>query len=461
MPNAVLTRLVEERAEQVSFIDGLLCRVETESRDLVDAERSNLQAARQRIQEIDEQRTPLEEFESLREISAESTRLAYGGGSRSTGNGAGSTPEGGTSRGLGTSGVPRAYRTAGEFVVDVIKARGYPAESIEPDQSAAQRVAAALGVEARAVEKMTTAETPGLLPEVIVGEILNDLDEARPFVNSIGAKPLAGIPGRTFGRPFISQHTLVGEQLAEKTELPSRALKVDSLEFRKRTFGGVVNISRQDIDWTSPSAWDALLADLQAEYGADTDDVAAAALADSITQEVPVVGTNLEAWVRALYAAASMAVTGGGTMRASARRLPNVIWTSVDMWATLGATITAARLKQAVAGGNTSNGPTSFSGDILDIPRIMVPGMPEGTVIIGRKEKTEFYEQRIGILSAVEPRIFGVEVAYGGYAAFGTLDPTAFAKLTADGGGGGTSVTASGTGQDAAVTASGTAPTGP
>ena len=50
-------------------------------------------------------------------------------------------------------------------------------------------------------------------------------------------------------------------------------------------------------------------------------------------------------------------------------------------------------------------------------------------MIVGTRNGTEFYEERIGVLSAVEPAILGVEVAYGGYAAFGTPDPTMFAKV--------------------------------
>ena len=77
MPNPVLVRLMDERAAQVDFIDGVLTRVESESRDLVDAEKANLSAARERIAAIDAQREPLESFESLRSVSEESTRIAY------------------------------------------------------------------------------------------------------------------------------------------------------------------------------------------------------------------------------------------------------------------------------------------------------------------------------------------------------------------------------------------------
>ncbi|MGM2755217.1 hypothetical protein ACS2QP_28185, partial [Bacillus cereus group sp. Bce019] len=76
-----------------------------------------------------------------------------------------------------------------------------------------------------------------------------------------------------------------------------------------------------------------------------------------------------------------------------------------------------------------ASSPTAFDGDILDIKRVMAPGLPAGTMIIGRSSQAEAYEERIGLLQAVEPSILGVEVAYGGYFAFGVLDATAFAKV--------------------------------
>lgn len=424
MTNAVLARLLDERTNQVTFIDNLLSHIETEGRDMVDAERANLTAARERIGQIDAQREPLEQFESLRSVSEESARLAYAGGATQR-----------EQRPAGAQAPQVTYSTAGEFVVDLIRARGYPGQHVEPDPSARARVEAAMGrslasVEQRAVDAMTTADTPGVLPKPIVGQVLGELDGARPFVSSIGVRPLAGTPGKTFSRPYIAQHTDVGEQLAEKTQLASRALSILSMDFTKQTYGGVVNVSRQDIDWTSPSAWDILLRDLQNVYAADTDDAAAAAFATAVTQSVEVGGaSDLAAYTQALYAAATQAATGNNTQRASALRLPDTIWASIDMWGLLGGMVAAARITTGGAVPASGNVTSFQGGDLLTVPQIIVPGFPTGTLIVGRRTATEFYEERIGVLSAVEPAILGVEVAYGGYAAFGTPDPTMFCKV--------------------------------
>jgi len=139
----------------------------------------------------------------------------------------------------------------------------------------------------------------------------------------------------------------------------------------------------------------------------------------------------LAGWAGALYEAASLAYKGAG-------RLPNHIWTSLDMWATMGAIVDSSRLSMRNASGNSSLGDSSvtdFGGNVFDLPRTVVPDFPDKTIIVGVTSKTEFYEQRIGLLSAVEPRLLGVEIAYGGYIAYGTLDPNAFAKIAAPAGG--------------------------
>lgn len=426
--NPVLQRLLDQRAEQETFIDQLLGRVVEEDRDLVEAETNNLTAARERIAKIDEQIKPLEEFEEARaahQSNAPAAPEPDQGDQRDQGRDSGRRQQ------LGVRQRPVAYRSRGAFVVDYIRAHGYRGANLAPDPAAQQRIAAAMETRA-AAPNQTTDETPGLLPEPIVGQILTDLDASRPFVESVGALDMASIPGKVFTRPHVTQHTQVGQQAAEKGELSNRQFKVEGIPFTKDTFGGWLNVSRQDIDWTSPSAWDALLTDLQLEYGADTDDFAAGAFAEGVTQTVAAASDSLEDLITALYQAAALAAKGGADAprRATALRLPNHIWVSLDQWATLGAAIDSVR---ALVMGSSSPGdtsPTTFAGSILDIPRTMVPGLPDGSLIVGRTQLFEFYEERIGVLSAIEPKVLGVEVAYGGYAAAGFLDATAFAKVT-------------------------------
>lgn len=428
MGNAVLDRLEDDQRKQFDFIQQLLDRVEADKREMVDAERQNLEAARKRITELDEQIQPLREFEKTRAEHEETLKQVMRPPAEDDGDDGQSGQRQTGQRRLDGAGAQRpfAYRSAGAFLVDLLRSRGIMQDQqgrrLGPDQTAAERIN-------RAVDNQTTADTPGLLPTPIVGQVVNLIDASRPFITSLGgAKPMGGIPGKNFERPKITQHSVSGKQTAEKTQLPSRKMKIDPLLFSKETHGGTVDVSRQDIDWTSPAAWDILVNDLADVYALDTEATAADAFADSVTTNTTAVATaDLAGWAAALYAAAGQCYAGGN-------RLPDRLWCSVDMWGVMGPLVDVARIMlpsvNNANGAAGSSGLTQFGGYVLDLPRIVVPSFPDGTMIIGPSAMYEVYEETIGLLSVVEPSILGVEVAYGGYIAYGTLEEKAFAKIT-------------------------------
>ena len=239
---------------------------------------------------------------------------------------------------------------------------------------------------------------------------------------------MGGIPGTQFTRPKISQHVAVGQQGGEKTVLPTQPMKVDSVPFVKQTWGGTVDISRQDIDWSSPAAWDILIRDLADVYAIQTETAVANAFDAAATGVGPAVASaDLAGWATALYAAAAASYQYG-------KRMPDRIWVSLDMWAALGALTDVARIVLP-SGGNSdtaagSSSLSTFSGDVLGLPRIVVPTLPSGTCIVGPSSLYEVYEEVIGLLSVIEPSILGVQVAYGGYVAQGGLAEPAFVKVT-------------------------------
>ncbi len=425
MSHAVLQRLRGEKQACLDFVARTLDQAETGQRDLSDTEQETLKAQRERIGQLDPQIAQLEEFEQIRSQdrqTAETYRAAASGQQSQA-------PAGGQQRQSATYTEPRPteYRTAGEFLADGWKAKN------RSDQGALDRLAGA-GVRLEggqlvraALPHTTTAETPGLLPVPIVGEIMRNIDAARPFISSIGAKDLGGIPGSSFKRPYVSGSVTVGKQTAEKTEVSQGQFKVDSVTFSKDTYGGWTNVSRQDIDWTSPGVWDALLTDFMEIYGIKTEQAAATAFSTAVTavtgtKAAVVASPTMNELVRGLYQAASAAYQGAG-------RLPDGIWVSLDQWALIGPLIDTLKLNSNGTGGGDSS-ISSFTGNLLDVPRVVVPSLPAGSIIVGVKSRTEVYEDRIGFLSAVEPRVLGVELAYGGYMACGTLKPSAFAKVT-------------------------------
>lgn len=416
--NPVLDRLRAERGKQVEIMDGLLAQVESETRDLVDAEKRNLEASRDRIKELDEQIEPLEQFEALRGTAQETTQHFRP-----------SAPAADGSMAARTNPREYEYRTAGQFLAD-----GWNAVNKNDEHARGRLESTGVKIESgmlvrAAAPHTTTAETPGLLPVPIVGEIMKNIDAARPFISSIGAKDLGGIPGTSFKRPIITQSVTVGKQSAEKAEVEDGQFKVGSIDFTKDTYGGWTNVSRQDIDWTSPGVWDALLSDFMEQYGLQTENAAVDAFATAVVQvtntdAVDPLAPTVNEYILGLYEAASLAYAGSG-------RLPDAIWVSLDQWVTLGAKIDQLKSANNGTGGGDS-AIASFAGNLLNVPRIVVPSLAAGSVIVGVKSRTEVYEDRIGFLTAVQPRVLGVELAYGGYMANGTLKPAAFAKVTFD-----------------------------
>jgi hypothetical protein len=441
MTNAVvrspmLNQLYNERDQLVDFVERTLTGAADAKRDLSDTESETLTKHRERIGKLDAQIKPIEEFEAARDAGDRAAGTYRPSNSNPYDGNTGQGGSAGQSLGAATT-APRAgdYRSAGQVIVDQLRAAPRSKGGHDDTGARDRLIGAGLRVngeqdQARAVANQITSDTPGILPVTIVGGIVNDIDTRRPFITSLGARDMGNIPGKVFSRPKITQHVLVGEQLTEKTELASRKMTISGVDFTKKTYGGVVDISRQDIDWTSPSAWDALLTDLEGVYAKETENAAADAFAASVVSTAIEVGgtgaaSTFQQWATALYAAAAQAYAG-------VEELPNHIWASLDMWATLGPVIDQWTRQVSSDGRRPAAGassPASFDGNVLDFPRTVVPSFPSGTLIVGVKEKAEVYEDRIGLLTAVEPRLLGVEVAFGGYMASGTLDADAFAKV--------------------------------
>lgn len=446
-----LASLYAERQDIEAFMERTVAGAMTGGpdggrRDLSQTEQETLSRSRTRIGELDAQIKPLEEFEALRSAGDTANRNYRPTPAAQPGDGAGRV-------GMGAQTNVRAhnYRSRGEVIVDQLRAAPQMLGG-NSDQDARERLLSAGVIYAgiadadiavarahardaanrlandptQARVTQVTADTPGILPVPIIGQVMSDVDAARPFINSVGAQSLA-FAGETFKRPLITQHSAVGKQTTQATTtgMGSQKLTIGSVTFTKETWGGYLDVARQDIDWTSPAAWDAIVNDLQEQYALQTENAAADAFAAAVPaatagSTVATGAQPLSAWINALYAAASTAYTGGG-------RLPDTIWQSLDMWSTLGPLIDSQVATNQQPGKSEIS---TFVGELLRLPRIVVPSMPNGTLVLGAKRWTEVYEERIGLLTAVLPSVLGVQIAYGGYVAYNTLKPAAFGRVT-------------------------------
>jgi len=258
--DAMLARLQAELDERRTFMDGLVEAAETSGRDLTAEESELYNRTRDRMRDIANQMAPLQEGARIAIESRTRTQELVGMYQNARG--------------------PQAkveYRTPGSYVADLYFAQ-LGDEAARNRQDVFHRVAA----------HQTTADNPGLLPESIVTPIVNYVDLARPLVNAIGPLDL-GSGAWSYAR--VTQHTQVAKQAGEKTELASRKMLITKTALGADTFGGYVNVSKQDINRTSPAILDMVINDLAGQYAIETEEETADVLW-AAAQTGPVIPTG-------------------------------------------------------------------------------------------------------------------------------------------------------------------------
>jgi hypothetical protein len=389
--DALLTRLQGEIEERSTFIDNLVEAAETETRDLTEQEMDLLTRSRERIVELNAQVGPLREAAQIAVDSRARIALITRVAPRED---------------------PPEYRSAGSYALDMWRAG-------LGDQGARER----LDLFNRAAAHQTTGDNPGLLPEQILGPVVNFVDQSRPVVMALGPRQL---PGGSWSRPVVTAHTRVGPQTAEKTELVSQKMTVGKIPVTPKTYGGYVNVSRQDVDWTQPAIMDLVISDLAAQYAIETEtatvqDLNAAATAGPT---LPTGAPTPEEVAGAFWAAAGSvynAVYGAGRL---------IAVTGPDMLALLGPLFPPVNPTNAQSAGLTASGfGTGAVGSIAGIPVYVTADMPANTLIVMSTAAAECYEERVGALQVVEPSVLGIQVAYAGYFANLTIQPEGIIKI--------------------------------
>jgi len=411
--DALLENLRAQLDEARNGITALTQRAADENRDLNDAEQHNFDAYRTQIEGLQPRIDQLAAVQRSYDASASAIASVVDG----NGNSGVATLQ----RAEAPDYLQRTYPTAGAWVVDYLMSRAPGGIDVSSEQRAAARDRIQ-----RAVANQTTADNPGLIPEPIIGPVINFIDNRRPVWNTFTQRPITA--GPLFYRPRVTQHTLVGPQTAEKTELPSRKMLVERVPVTVATYGGVVDISLQDIQWSNPSIMQAIIDDLRAQYVLQTEGVAAGLLnttgdANTITAD----SADAQGLIKALYDASAAVFTGIGL-------LPTHVAMSVDVWARIGS-LTDAGGRPIFPSMGPANAPgmmnaTSLNGSVVGLIPVVSSGLPADTLIVYRADALEGWEQLIGVLQVTEPRLLGTEVAYAGFAASLALSADAAVSIT-------------------------------
>jgi len=398
--DAMVSRLSTEIEERRAFQDRLVEAATDAGRDMNEQEMELYERASERIGELGKQLGPLQEGVRIASDSARASReLAAAYGEARSGGGRPSQVE---------------YRSAGAFIMDKWQAG-----------AGLEEAKARLAVYERAAAHQTTADNLGVIPEPVVGQVINRIDNARPLVSALGPQ---GVPGGMFKRPRVTQHTLVGKQSAEKTELASRKLLITELPVSMSTYGGYVNVSRQNIDWSSPQIMDIVVNDLASEYAIVTEQVTCAALEAVATVQTPGLAAastpaEVSAAIWKAAGASYAAMQGAGNL---------ILAVAPDAMGLIGPLFAPVNPTNSQSSGfNAGSFGTGPMGAISGITVVMSAGLTPTTMLVVNTAAAEVYEQRIGTLQVTEPSVIGVQVAYAGYFAPLVLDAAGVIKIDA------------------------------
>ena len=312
---------------------------------------------------------------------------------------------------------PRNFKlpSASEFIAATFQGGGVLAEMNSRIQAAAPNI--------------TTADTPGILPEIITGTVYDGLNPIRPFVSAIGAKAMPQ-SGATFRRPVITVRPVVTQQpTGQLNPLDPSTVTVANNNVNKLTFGTYVTMSEQDLDWTDPASINIVLNQLAIAYGQATDNYAVDTCHAAITQTSSVADTSDPAdWIAAIY-------DGARQISASSNYLPTHMVVTPATWAALGALVdTTGRPVFPQIGAMNAPGELSaanWNGNPLGLVLVVDKNAPGSFMghAAGPAAGFEFFEMQKGAISVDVPSTLGRTIAYRGYAASFMADATKFVKF--------------------------------
>jgi len=379
--DAMLSRFQAELEERRTFMDGLVEAAESAGRDLSAEEMDLYTRARDRMTLVAGQMVPLQEGARIAIEARARTAELVGAYEQA--------------RGPGGHAAPVEYRSAGAYVAEMYYAQ-------LGDETARNRLEAYHRVAAH----QTTADNPGLIPEQIVQPIVNYIEVTRPLIASVGPVDLGG---GAWSYARVTQHTQVGKQAAEKTELPSRKMTVTKTPLGADTYGGYVNVSKQDINRTSPAILDMVITDLAQQYGIETEAAMGALMVAGSTAgpAIPAAPTALDI-SKAIWSAAGLvfaATKGQGR---------TIVAVSPDMLGLIGPLFPALNPTNAIAAMSAADIANGAIPSLSGLSSLMSAGLVAGTVLVYSTAALKAFEYKYGNLQVVEPSVWGVQVGYAG-----------------------------------------------
>jgi HK97 family phage major capsid protein len=403
--DAQIAQYQKEIEERSAFIEGTTANARDGERDLTPTELELIKDSQKRIEAVEEQLKVLENAQGVQMRARQRADDLQ----RAMSNMRSQVDKGEVE-----------YRSAGAWMSDQIQAHNGNREALQR-----------LEIYTRAAAHQKTTDNAGVVPDPILGPVIDFIDATRPLVSLIGPRE---IPGGTFYRPRVTQGTVVDLQGAagvlgtdEKVELDSQKMTITRLTATVKTYGGYVNVSRQNIDFSSPQIMDIVINDLAARYAKKTEAAVGIELTASTTAAVGYGASPTAATVSAaIWTAAG---TAWGVTQGEGRV---VLAIAPDRLGVFGPLFAPVNPQNAQSTGFLASGfGQGVVGQISGVPVVVSSGLTSGQAFVFSTAAIEVYEQRIGTLQATEPSVLGVQVAYAGYFTTLTIDDDAIIELTA------------------------------
>lgn len=270
----------------------------------------------------------------------------------------------------------------------------------------------------------TSDLVPGLLPQIIVGPILDRIAAKRPVWLALADRTMPSLSNK-FERLRITQHSAVGKQTAELADLTTQQFKVSMEDVTKDTYGGWANLSRQIQDWSSPGALAMIVEDLAANVVLQSEVRASADLVKVATpNKFEIAGMSGKDVNTGIYGAAAKVYLANPVDRVA----PDRVFMDPAMWAAIGSASddSGRPLFPAMDGRNalgsfTPADPTT--GNFSGLRVVVGPYLPLNTLIVGASRAIEVYEDQRGMIQVQEPSVLGTQIAAYAYLATYTAQP--------------------------------------
>ena len=279
-----------------------------------------------------------------------------------------------------------------------------------------------------AAPDVTTADTAGLLPEILVQPVYNNFVGSRPVIDAIGPRAIP-TQGSTFRLPYVSTHASIGAQSAENATLTAATFVVSAYDVSKVTYGGYATVSEQDLDWSSPEVVGLLLDDMARIYAFQTDNAVADALLAAVTQSAVLTDpTSPAEWVSDVADACVTILNNSNGNKATHLFLsPNMYGSLSKLVDTTGRPLFSSYGPMNALGATQVN---TFEGMAFGLRVVVDRNFAADTVIVADPTGYFVGEAQKGAISIDVPSTLSRTIAFRGYLAQKMVDATKFVKLT-------------------------------